>query len=101
MGLWRVPRGMTPGALSGAGVRRRAGCSILDTHAAFEDLEEFVLVVVFVPDEFALELGDFDVLVVDLADDFGGPEVGEAGAGLEEIDGGDHWVLRSCADGED
>ena len=66
----------------------------LDTHAAFEDLEELVLVIVFVPDEFALEFGDFYVLVVDLADDFRRPEVGELGAGLEETDGGDHGVLR-------
>ena len=43
----------------------------LDAHAAFEDLEEFVLGVVFVPDELAEQLGDFDVLIVDLADDFG------------------------------
>jgi len=70
----------------------------LDTHAAFEDLEELVLMVMLVPDEFALEFGDFDVLVVDLADDFGGPEVSELGAGLKEIDGGDHG--RAYADDE-
>ncbi len=69
----------------------------LDAHAAAKDLEELVFVVMFVPDEFALELGYFDVLVVDLADDFGGPEVGELGGGLEEIEGGDHG---SFADGE-
>ena len=64
-----------------AGVEFDVGLVLdLDTHAAFEDLEEFVFVIVLVPDEFALELGDFDVLVVDLADDFGGPEVGEVGS---------------------
>jgi len=64
----------------------------LDTHAAFEYLEELVLVVVFVPHELTDQLGDFDVLIVDLADDFGRPVVGEFGGGIEEIDGGDHWI---------
>jgi len=62
----------------------------LDAHAAAEDLEEFVLVIVLMPHEFTLELSYFHILVVDLGDDFGRPEVGELGAGLEEIDGGDH-----------
>ena len=66
----------------------------LDAHGAAEDLEELVFVIVFMPDELALELGYFYVLVVDPANDFGGPEVSELGAGLEEIDGGDHGVLR-------
>ena len=66
----------------------------LDAHVAAEDLEEFVLVIVFMPNELTLELGYFYVLVVNLTDDFGRPEVRELGAGLEEIDGGDHGVLR-------
>jgi hypothetical protein len=70
----------------------------LDAHAALEDLEELVLVIVLMPDELTLEFGDFYVLVVDLADDFGGPEVSELGAGLKEIDGGDHG--RAYADDE-
>ena len=64
----------------------------LDAHAATEDLKELVLVVMLMPDEFAYQLGDFDVLIVDLADDFGGPVLGELGGGGEEVYGGDHVI---------
>jgi len=50
---------------------------VFDAEFAFEDEEEFVLVVVFVPGEVALQLSDLYVLVIDL----GGCE-GTSGLGV-------------------
>ena len=54
-------------------------------HGPFVDEEEFVGVVVFVPDEFALELDDLDDIVVDLGGDAGAPVFVDGGEGLGEF----------------
>lgn len=42
-------------------------------HVAVNHMEEFVLVVMTVPNEIALDFGQFDILPVQLRDDFWGP----------------------------
>ena len=65
-----------------------AAVSIADGHIelAVEDQEELVGVVVDVPDVFALDLGDPDVLVVDVRDDARAPQRVEGGQGPGEGD---------------
>jgi hypothetical protein len=53
---------------------------------ALEDHEELVLCLVAVPDEGPLELDDFDVLAVELADDLRVPVRGESGEAVLQID---------------
>ena len=57
----------------------------LHDEASLHDQEEFVLVVVAVPDELAPELDELDVLAVQLADDFGTPVVVEEGQLLVQV----------------
>ncbi len=53
---------------------------------AVEDQEELVLLLVMVPDELAFELGELDVLAVELANDTGAPMFSELLEFLGEID---------------
>src|SRR5579863_799920 len=55
--------------------------------SALDDEEEFVFVVMMMPDKFALEFDSFDVAVVDLADDARIAVVEEEAEFLLEIDG--------------
>lgn len=59
-----------------------------DVHFAVEYQEELIRVVVDVPDVFALDLGDADVIVTDARDDAGAPQGIEGGQSLAEWDGG-------------
>ena len=42
-------------------------------HVAPDDMEQFVLVIVGVPQEFTLDLGEFHILTIELGDDLWGP----------------------------
>lgn len=44
-----------------------------NVHAAFKDDEHFIGVAVVVPDKFAFNLDEFELVIVHLSDDFGGP----------------------------
>ncbi len=65
----------------------QADLSVTEVHAepSLHDQEEFVLVVVLVPDELALELDQLDVLAVEFADDLRAPVVLEEGQLLGEV----------------
>lgn len=54
-----------------------SACAKRDVDVSVEDEEELVGVGVAVPDELALDLRDADVVVVDLSDDLGAPELVE------------------------
>ena len=60
---------------------------------AVEDQEELVLLLVMVPDELAFELGELDVLAVELADDTGAPAIRELLEFLGEV----HLVVLAAA----
>src|SRR5688572_6474626 len=49
----------------------------LHAETALHDHEELVLMLVVMPDEFALELRELHMLAVELADDLGAPVIGE------------------------
>jgi len=57
----------------------------LHLEGALEDQEHLVFGVVLVPDEFTLELDEFDVLAVQLADDPGSPVVEEEAQFLLQV----------------
>ena len=52
----------------------------------FDYVEEFVFSLVMMPEELALQLGELDVGVVDLANDLGAPLIGEERELVREID---------------
>tara|TARA_B100000809_G_scaffold26820_1_gene23426 strand:- start:483 stop:821 length:339 start_codon:yes stop_codon:yes gene_type:complete len=54
---------------------------------AVEDQEELVLSLVMVPDELTFELGELDVLAIELADDTGAPMFSELLEFLGEVNG--------------
>jgi len=53
------------------------GVAKLDAKSSFEDVEEVVGFRVGVPDEFAFDLDDHDIVAVEGCDDFRGPLFGE------------------------
>ena len=60
--------------------------SELDGKLAFEDEEEFIFVFVGVPGEVTFEFGKFDLLAVELGDDFGCPCFIEEAEFVGEVD---------------
>ena len=89
----------------GDGAAVRGGAA--NGEGAREDDKELVLVVVGVPGELPEDAGNLEVLVVDLGEDAGGPEVGESGGEVEEGEGfagverrrvwGDGWHRKTSA----
>ena len=67
------------------GVERDGAIFKLDVHAALNDDEHFVGVTVVVPDEFALNFHQFELIVVHFSDDLGGPVVGKQAKFLCEV----------------
>ena len=59
-----------------------------DVEFSLQDEKELVGVDMAVPDKFALDLGDADVIVVDAGDDARTPLGIEGGQGMLEADGG-------------
>ncbi len=57
-------------------------------HFAIQNDEDFVGVGVGMPDEFALDLGELELVVVHLGDDAGRPVFGESGQLVPQIDRG-------------
>jgi hypothetical protein len=62
--------------------------SVANGQAAFDDEEQFVFVFMIVPDEFTLQLCEFDTLAVDIGDHPRRPMVGDLGEFF--IDVADH-----------
>lgn len=56
-------------------------------HAAPDHMEQFVLVIVGVPQKFTLDLGEFHILTIELGDDFWGPLFVEQSKFLVERNG--------------
>ena len=64
--------------------------------AAFDDEEQFVLMLVLVEDEFSFELVELDVLAVEFGGNVGLPVFGDFGELFGEIDFG-HGIPRRVA----
>jgi hypothetical protein len=64
----------------------RARFAVVHFKRTCENKKHFVFLFVVMPDVFALKLDEFDVLAVQLADDLGGPVVGEGGEFRGEVD---------------
>ncbi len=62
-----------------SGVEGHGLVAKVDPDPTLHHEEELVLVLVMVPDELALQLGQLDVEVVDLADDLRAPVFGDTG----------------------
>lgn len=60
--------------------------AVLHAERSADDEEEFVFVVVVMPDEFALEFRELDVGIVEFADDLGTPRIREGCEFLGERD---------------
>ena len=69
----------------------------VELELALDDQEELVLVRVAVPDVLALQLGDLDLLAVELGDDLRDPVLGEAGELLLDVDGFVHAASVAVA----
>ena len=63
----------------------------LDGQFSLDDEEQFIFPFVMVPIEFAFQFGQFDIRVVQLADDLGTPEFMEQAVLLLQID-----FLHTC-----
>lgn len=74
----------------------RITISHLDGELTFEDKEELVFVFVAMPGELAFEFGEFDLLPVELPDDFGCPSFIEEAEFVGEVDDVTHtdfpWI---------
>src|SRR3989441_10586835 len=69
--------------------------SQLHPQPALHDQKQLILVLVMVPDELTLELGELDEVVVHLAHDFGTPLILKPAEHLGEIDFADTHEARS------
>jgi hypothetical protein len=68
-----------------SGIEAHDASSEVDVEVTLHDEEELVFARVMVPDELALELGELDVLTVELADDARAPALRELPQLLDEI----------------
>ena len=60
----------------------------LNVHAALKNNEHFIGMAVVVPDKFAFNFDEFELVIVHLSDDFGGPVFREELEFLCEVDDG-------------
>jgi hypothetical protein len=67
-------------------VQINAAVAEVHPEAAFDDQKHFILTHVMVPDEFALELDEFDVLAVEFGDDAGIPMIVDESELLAQVD---------------